>query len=163
MVNDMVSFTKSHPDLISLKTSQDQFGLPTVGTCEYYSPQENGNGNAESSSETVEAPCKNYFMTITSGGPTDSATPGDELPELFFSGEVHGDEQVGPHAVLETTRLLLLASKCIADIRSNPQSPSTCWPYDDYSLSLLGRLVSTRRTVVTPMSNALGFHQMQRT
>ena len=34
------------------------------------------------------------------------------LPEVLWSGEVHGNEQVGPTAVLEAAQLLLKAAAC---------------------------------------------------
>ena len=150
VVRTMEAFVSNSPGLITLKTSQESFGLPTVGTC----PSGSG-GSPE--------PCKNYYMTLTSGGASDvSDANGDGLPETFFSGEVHGDEQVGPHAVLETVGLMLRAAECVERVRTGGENFDECWEYGEYEMYWLARLLSTRRHVVTPMSNALGFHEIKR-
>jgi hypothetical protein len=44
------------------------------------------------------------------------------LPTILWSGELHGDERVGPTAVLETTLLLLHATKCESYITTSNES-----------------------------------------
>ncbi|GMI26869.1 hypothetical protein TrRE_jg3231, partial [Triparma retinervis] len=72
--------------------------------------------------------CKNYYMVIEDRLHATTSKldrklvdeEGDERqgasrkPDLFFSGEVHGDETVGPLAVLHTAELLLTAAACSA-------------------------------------------------
>ena len=161
MVNAMTELSAgpTNSKLNTLKTTQVEFGLPTVGTCP---------DPASSSTSSPKVKCLNYYMTLTSGGYEEQGNKvkitNDPLPEVFFSGEVHGNEQVGPHAVLEAARILLLASECVQLRRENPQQEdaSECWPYDDYSLFWLSRLVATRRSVISPMSNAMGFSDIVR-
>ena len=45
----------------------------------------------------------------------------------MLSGEVHGDERVGPNAVMETAALLLLAASCIAYPRLELRSDLDEW------------------------------------
>ena len=106
------------------------------------------------------------------------------LPEVFLSGELHGNERVGPSAVLEAASLLLEAAQC----ESYPGPP----PLDinteagaDWLLSSqhatkcrdslyergitkemrqwLARLVTTRRIVILPTPNAVGYDRNERT
>lgn len=45
--------------------------------------------------------------------------------QVFFSGCLHGDEQVGPTAVLETAKLMVYAAVCQADATSKVQNTPT--------------------------------------
>lgn len=66
--------------------SQDEFGVPSPGTC--------GPGT----------PCKQWFIRITNEA-TLLAAAGDR-PQVFFSGCLHGDERIGPTSVTCTEGLL---------------------------------------------------------
>ena len=59
----------SFPRFARLTTSQDKFNLPTVGTC----------GD--------DSPCLNYLLTLD-----DYTNPNPYSPDVFISGELHGDE-----------------------------------------------------------------------
>ena len=37
----------------------------------------------------------------------------DRRPEVFFSGELHGNERVGPTTTLEAAHILLVAADCV--------------------------------------------------
>jgi hypothetical protein len=60
-----------------LRWGQERYNLPSAGSCP----------NADGSL----APCKQWFIRITD----ESTLPQDDArPEVFFSGNLHGDEQV---------------------------------------------------------------------
>ena len=164
MVAQLESFAKTYPTLATLKTSQDEFSLPTVGKC-----------------NSASDDCKNYYLTVF-----DAFNAGDELgnddsrfvPDLFFSGEVHGDEAVGPLATLHAASLLLTAASCARafyDLDDNAPdgggakpADAACatwfdvWRYNEDDMYHLAYLASSRRVVFSPMSNALGFSQKVR-
>jgi hypothetical protein len=95
-----------------------------------------------------------------------------------WSGEVHGNEQVGPTAVLEAAQILLDAATCESLPRISikddldwdaelitAQSCRQTWSdrgYADYDRQWLARLVSTRRIVLVPTANALGYFRKVR-
>jgi hypothetical protein len=104
----------------------------------------------------------------------------NELPEVLWSGEVHGNEQVGPTSVMQAAELLLEAASCIALPRisvkkDNPkgfedeiQKAADCrenmleFGIAEKQMWWLTRLVSTRRIVVVPTANALGYYRKRR-
>lgn len=45
------------------------------------------------------------------------------LRQVFFSGCLHGDEQVGPTAVVETAKLMVYAAMCQADPAAKVRNP----------------------------------------
>jgi len=109
------------------------------------------------------------------------------IPDVFLSGSVHGNERVGPSSLLEMSELLvesayceslprmhykpkdendaegnkrweqeiMSAKACREDLQNNKGVPSE---YRQW----LARLVSTRRTVVIPTANALGYSRNER-
>lgn len=79
-------------------------------------------------------PCEQWFAHIT-----NHSTDTPDRPEVFFSGAVHGNEQVGPTAVVEFAKLLV----------ENYLEGSNDW---------LRRLVDTRSIWIMPNANAKGFH-----
>lgn len=95
-----------------------------------------------------------------------------------WSGEVHGNEQVGPTAVLEAAQLLLDAATCESLPRMSmkqdidwdfemekARSCRKAWDeggFTDYDRKWLARLVSSRRIVVIPTANALGYYRKVR-
>merc|ERR1719464_2324301 len=153
-----------YPNLIQVTTSQEAYGLPTAGTkndCPFY---EKSDG------------CPNYFFTIQdyTAHPKDSISS-SYLPEVFLSGCLHGDERVGPTSVMEATALLLEATHCEGlPRRSTSSSPSELEEAKmcrqtlkrkgiyDVHRKWLARLVTTRRIVVAPTTNALGYYRNER-
>ena len=138
----------------------------------------------------MTAGCKNWILTIEDKiahprpRSRPSSTPDafvdagwEELPEVFLSGALHGDERVGPTAVVEIASLLLESAWC----ESIPSRPSdyndtdimaqaaTCRSdlkgrgVGDAERRWLSRLVTTRRIVIVPTANALGYDRKQRT
>ena len=172
IASQLAELPVNYPKLATLTTAQESFQLPSAGTdndCTFYA----GKG------------CPNYILTIQDsivhppGSPSSNA-----LPEVFLSGAVHGNERVGPTAVLETAKILLDAAQC-------ESLPHYTIPPDlnteagaDYLLQIelgrecrkrlaesgihdrqrkwLARLVATRRIVVVPMTNALGYDRNRR-
>eukprot|EP00536_Pseudo-nitzschia_multiseries_P002012 jgi/Psemu1/283423/fgenesh1_pg.27_\ len=165
---------ETYPDLIAVTTSQEAYGLPAAGgpwDCPFY---EKGDG------------CPNYFFTIQDfvahppGSPSSS-----DLPEVFWSGCLHGNERVGPTSVMEASALLLESAHCEGLPRSSGSSPSSSSSshdrdadinearacrealrnkgIDDVHRKWLARLVTTRRIVVVPTTNALGYYRNERT
>lgn len=149
-----------YPDLIEVTTSQERYGLPRAGTEDDCIFEANITG------------CSNYFFTIQDfvAHPVGSESS-HSLPEVFWSGAIHGDEKIGATVVMETVSLLLKAATC----ESRPRKVSAdSWVQevtgargcrnhlenigiDNERRKWLARLVSTRRIVVAPVLNALGF------
>jgi len=119
MVGLMNDLAKKCPDIVRVSSANLEYGLPRVGTC--------GSKNL---------PCETLMLHIT-----DHSTLVSTRPQVFFSGEIHGDERIGPVAVIEFARLLC------EEHSTNP------W---------IRRLVSSRSIFMTPTTNAIGFHQSAR-
>ena len=113
--------------------------------------------------------CENYFFTIQDFVThPEGSVSSSHLPEVFWSGALHGDERLGPTVVMETAAVLLAAAACEAlpgvhpslnelsdakDCREDLKATGV----DDHQRKWLARLVSTRRIVVIPSANSLGF------
>jgi hypothetical protein len=158
-------WTHKYPNMIRYTTAQEAYNLPAAGTkqdCPFY----------------PEPGCPNYFFTIQDflAHPVDSDSSAN-LPEVFWSGCLHGNERVGPTSVMEAAALLLEAAHCEAlpqrndkgsSIISQLQQAKQCRQelrnkgIDDVHRKWLARLVTTRRIVVAPTANALGYFRNQR-
>lgn len=147
-----------YPDLIHITTAQEKYGLPAAGgdsDCPFYEP----------------TGCPNYIFEIQDFivHPPNSYSS-DHLPEVFWSGCLHGNERVGPTAVMEATALLLEATQCEALPRdaSEISTAKACRKklkqkgIDGAHRKWLARLVTTRRIVVVPTANALGYFRNRR-
>jgi len=119
------SLASLYPGLASLSTTQDTFGLPPVGKCQ----DDHG----------VEGPCLNYVLEITNR--TGSEAERRARPQIYISGALHGDEQVGVVTALELCRWL------------TERYDSDPW---------VQRLVDTRTILISPMTNAIGSAQRTR-
>lgn len=160
-----------YPNLVSLTTAQEKYGLPTAG------------GPNDCPYEVENDGCLNYILTIQDFiTHPEGSESSQRLPEVLWSGELHGNERVGPTAVLEATELLLRTASCEAlptvasDRNKDPSSINekewdlarTCrqelydFGINDDNRKWLARLVSTRRIVVVPTANALGYFQNKR-
>lgn len=115
------------------------------------------------------------------------------IPDVFLSGAVHGNERVGPAALIEMSELLLEAVHCesMPRKRYQPHSQTTGNATDtdasirfwikelatakacrqsllhnkgitNFHRQWLARLVSTRRTIIIPTANALGYSRSER-
>jgi hypothetical protein len=158
-----------YSDFVHVTTSQDAYGLPTAG------------GATDCPFDLNVTGCLNYILTIqdydTHPEGSDSS---NRLPEVLWSGEVHGNEQVGPTAVLEAAQLLMDAATCEAHPRreirvKDPAAwdneltrAQTCrqemkaYDITDSQRQWLARLVTTRRIVIVPTANALGYFRKVR-
>ena len=111
------------------------------------------------------------------------------VPDVFLSGSVHGNERVGPTSLIEMAELLASSAYCesLPRMRYHPDSPSSSseeeknhdeilWKQEVMSSNMcrqsleekgvpspyrqwLARLASTRRIVIIPTANALGYSQ----
>ncbi|CAM9333225.1 unnamed protein product [Ectocarpus sp. 4 AP-2014] len=123
-------------------SAQYRYGLLSPGSC----------------SEDGSMRCEQWVLQISDHN-TLEAEP--ERPEVFFSGCLHGDEQVGPTAVVEMAKLMVFAAVCHVD--------STAKECDDEALRdapesvpWLARLALTRSTVIMPMANSIGYYNTDR-
>jgi len=173
ITNELKNLSKEYPRLCSLTTSQKAFGLTTAG------------GLDDCIFDKNEG-CNNYFLTIEDkiAHPFDSESY-QSLPEVFLSGAVHGNERVGPTTVVETAKLLLEAAWCegMPSVLQAPADVNTEegaeWLLQaekgqdcrndlkrrgikDHQRQWLARLVTTRRIVVIPTANALGYDRSKR-
>lgn len=161
-IADTLSLWKDkYQNLIKVSTSQEAYGLPHAGTkedCPY---------------DGKSVGCLNRFFTIQDfvahpEGSNSSST----LPEILWTGSLHGDDQLGPTVVMEAAALLLEAASCEA----KPNLSAKVWKeevaqalscrsdlrqrgIDDIHRQWLARLVTTRRIVVVPNANALGHYR----
>ena len=123
-----------------------------------------------------------YFRTQGGGG-----SGWRYVPDVFLSGAVHGNERVGPTSLVEMSELLLEAAHCesMPRMRHKPSNATDADSAGTWERELaaaracrrgladrrgvtppyrrwLARLVSTRRTVVIPTANALGYSRGER-
>jgi Predicted deacylase len=185
--NELLTISDKYPNLAKLNTAQELFDLASAGTshdCTFYDHPV----VTSSSSSSSSFGCPNFILTIHD---TIAHPPGSEsdrsLPEVFLSGALHGNERVGPTAVLQTAKLLLAAAQCEslpryyhppedvnteegADWILEVQQGEECrkdlladYGITDEQRRWLARLVSTRRIVIVPMTNALGYDRNERT
>ena len=176
IAKELFNLSRQYPTFATLTTSQKLFGLPQAGT-----------SNDCQGFPLKEAPgCPNYIMTIVDPVAFPPSSPQEQkVPEVFLSGALHGNERVGPTAVLETLKLLLEVAQCESlpniPTPTNINSPQGSeWLLQiqqarscrqdllqegvtDSQRKWLARLVSTRRIVATPMTNALGYDRNDRT
>jgi hypothetical protein len=156
-----------YSNFVKVTTSQEAYGLPPVG------------GSDDCPFDDAAIGCRMYILTIQdfTSHPVSSSSS-SQLPEVFWSGSVHGDERVGPSAVMEAASLLLEAASCEAlpkwnrsiRLRQNSiEEARSCRTalrdkgIDDIHRQWLARLVSTRRIVIVPTANALGYFRDTRT
>ena len=148
----MIQLGEDYPNLIAVKTSQDAFGLPSAGD------------SADCPFDGTSVGCLNYFGIIQDyvAHPEGSASS-NRLPTVLLSGALHGDERVGPTVVMETAILLLKAAACEADNSTACQKVLTTEEgLSDKQRRWLARLATSRRIVIVPTANALGYYQNNR-
>ena len=161
---------KEYPDLVRVTTSQEAYGLPRAG------------GPTDCPFDDKEEGCPNYILTIQDfiNHPENSSSS-SHLPEVFWSGCLHGNERVGPTSVMEAASLLLEAASCealprikgandgVSDRSYELEKAKKCRMelydkgIDDIHRKWLARLVTTRRIVIVPTANALGYYRNERT
>ena len=162
--SELESLQEVHPQFITLGSSQEWYDLPTAGT------------EQDCPFDSDVTGCKNYIMIIEDPSVPDPSV----LAEVFLSGSVHGNERIGPTTVMETARLLVESASCEALPRSKRDILEEEWKDDvikakecrsklhkqgifPWARRWMARLVSTRRIVVVPSANALGYYRNKRT
>lgn len=119
-----------YPNLLRVYSAQDRFSLPHVGNCSEF-PDNSG-------SDEVPTPCTIYVVEMTN---FDTLPSDPTRPEWLVSGELHGDEVIGPVSVLAFIRYMV----------SN---------YDNSPFA--NRMINTRLTTLVPMTNAVGYYRNER-
>jgi len=154
-----------YPEFATLTDAQTEYGLPSAGT-ESDCPYDRATG--------LDAGCRNYILTIQDKTAHPDGSPSSiSLPEVFLSGCLHGNERVGPSSVTEAASLLLEVAACVAlptspDDKNSVKDAISCREdlnargIDDAQRRWLARLVSTRRIVIMPTANALGYYRNKR-
>lgn len=172
IASELKSLAAQYPQFATLYTTQESFGLPAAGS------------SSDCSFDTSLG-CQNYYLTIidSTAHPSNSESA-QYLPDVFLSGALHGNERVGPTATLETAKLLLEAAYCESLPRYSKAPDLNTEDGSDWSLEVqealacrenlagigitdtqrkwLARLVTTRRIVISPMTNALGYDRNRR-
>uniref|UniRef100_A0A7S2UH09 Peptidase M14 domain-containing protein n=1 Tax=Attheya septentrionalis TaxID=420275 RepID=A0A7S2UH09_9STRA len=169
IANRLKAMASKYPNLAVLTSAQELYRLPIAGK----------ESDCQFDRDLFAMGCKNYILTIEDqvahpvGSPTWKA-----LPEVLFSGALHGDERVGPTIAIESAEILLEAAACEAKPNrkiANKNSP-ILWRLElqsaascrselasrgilDAERKWLARLVATRRIVIVPTANALGYDQ----
>jgi len=160
----LLQWKTEYPDLVRVFTSQDRYGLPRSGNSKDCPFDEGGDG------------CLHYVMVIQDFvAHPEGSESANHLPEVLWSGSLHGNERVGPTAVMEAASLLLSAASCESKPESDAANSSpaaearTCRNelsnrgISGHHRQWLARLVTTRRLVIVPTANALGYSRNQRT
>lgn len=144
---ELQSLQQQYPDYVEVFSAQERYGnlVPSAGSC--------------GALHGGTTPCLQWFIHITNRktmherrpevqAPTASVHPPTAadyccslLVQVFFSGNLHGDEQVGPQTLIAMARLLLQW----VEEGSNP------W---------ITRLVDTRHIWMLPVSNAIGYDKV---
>jgi hypothetical protein len=118
MVKAMKDLEAKYPDFVLVENTQDKYGITSPGTC-----QDDTGGST---------PCKQWYMRISNEKTLNAYTP-----EVWLSGALHGNERVGPNAVMELAIYML----------------------DHYNTnSWMKRLVDTRAVWIFPTTNAKGYN-----
>jgi hypothetical protein len=180
---ELIDLQSQYPQFVRLSTTQEDFNLSPAGLNRHCVFDEDVKG------------CLNYYITIydSIAHPQDSESY-HTLPDVFLSGAVHGNERVGPSAVVEAAKLLLDAAYCESlpgimpskynndeneeefDVNTEmgaewllqADKGRTCREelykrdISDDQRQWLARLVTTRRIVILPTANALGYDQNRR-
>lgn len=165
-----------YPNLVRVTTAQEAYGLSSVGTV-YDCPFYNDTNGCPNAILTIQDYVKHPPMNDDDDDDSSTSSPSssNQLPEVLWSGSVHGNERVGPTVVMETALLLLEAATCEASLlflsstssannhnqtrarqTQEDDSSTTCRTtlaesgIGDVERRWLARLVSTRRIVIVP-------------
>lgn len=124
MTTQLHALASSHAGILRVYSAQERFNLPHVGHC----------NTTDSSGSLVVQPCTIWVAELT-----EYASLEREITraEMLVSGEVHGDEVVGPQAVMAFIRYMVEAHKS--------------------GDAFARRMVSSRIVTLLPMTNAIGY------
>lgn len=120
-----------YPKILRLYSAQQTFLLPHVGNCTQLQSSEDETG--------IPSPCTVWVIELSN---LETLRNEPERPEMLVSGLLHGDEVIGPHAVLA------FIEHMVTNYDSDP---------------FIKHMVDTRLVVATPMTNAVGFSRQERT
>ena len=167
----LMSLAKSYPDYSTLENAQDVYNLLAAGNETDCLFEKTG---SKKTNATSDKGCKNWIFTIED----KTEASNKKLPEIFLSAGIHGDEIIGPTALVELASLLLEVSHC--ESLPNAEAPSSS-DWDDqltealhcrralasrgitnYYRKWIARLVTTRRILILPIVNSLGFYRKER-
>ncbi|OEU07605.1 Zn-dependent exopeptidase [Fragilariopsis cylindrus CCMP1102] len=152
IVGEMQSLATRYPQFVTYDTSQNRYELPT--TCPL-------------SQEDQNTGCYNHFLII-SDPITYSHKSGQialqQRPDVFLSGALHGNERVGPVALMNVAKLLVESASCQAKLTVDGIDYCAALKkyLDKETVSWLARLVTTRRIVIVPNPNSSGYYLNQR-
>ena len=149
IVDEMKSLASLYPQLVTYTTAQEKYNLPSTCIGEDH------------------VGCYNHILIISDSKIYASKKAARkarrERPDVFLSGALHGNERVGPVAMIEVAKLLVTAASCQSDLVVNVDGFNVCeeeWysKYDEQQVAWLARLVSTRRIVIVPAANSNGYY-----
>eukprot|EP01036_Dinobryon_divergens_P031617 gene31617-41050_t len=84
-------------------------------------------------------------------------------PQVLISGEIHGDERVGPLSSLVTTQLLVWSANCeISRHAASCRELDRLGGLSAAQRQWLAFLATSRDTLVVPAANCLGYIQRRR-
>ncbi len=137
VLKQLSAWESEFPDYVEVWDAQTQYGLSSAGTCIV---------------DGTTQPCKQWFIRVT-----NEKTLLNELdrPHVFYSGNLHGNEQVGPPVLVELINRMLDATR-----DANKAGPKAYKP--ESSTAWFSRLVDTRVTVFLIVSNPIGHEQRVR-
>lgn len=103
--------------------------------------------------------CSPLIIRVSHIGSLDSD---QQRPQVFISGEIHGDEKIGPISSLFTAQLLVWSASCEIDKDEN-----SCKLLREIAVSKdqrvwLTHLATRRDTFIIPTTNCLGYITEQR-
>ena len=150
----MVNLPSRYPDFVRLTTAQEAYGLPAAGKSTTDCPYD-GNANG----------CLIHIITIQDYViHPEGSDSSKRLPEVLLTGTLHGNERVGPTAVVEALELMLEVALC-ESYQNNDLSKRFCrsdLESRGIDVVWLARLVTTRRIVALPTANAVGYYRNER-
>jgi hypothetical protein len=113
----LYSLQQQFPSFIHISTAHSLFSLPQVGLC-----------------GQLQIPCDIFIVEIA-----NFSSLSIDTPQVYFSGEIHGDERVGPTTLIELATILVTSTN-----------------------EWIRMLVNTRHIIITPMTNAIGYQMSTR-
>ena len=122
IVDRMRALASLAPNFVRMWNAQDTYGLQSPGQC-----GTDTNGHAVA--------CKHWFLTLSNFAA--NATVLTTRPHVFLSGNLHGDEEVGPMTLIYVLEYLIRTRLTGAN----------AW---------VNRLVDERYTIAIPMTNPIG-------
>eukprot|EP01138_Halocafeteria_seosinensis_P014406 gb/GECG01014707.1/.p1 GENE.gb/GECG01014707.1/~~gb/GECG01014707.1/.p1 ORF type:complete len:801 (+),score=53.43 gb/GECG01014707.1/:1-2403(+) len=143
-----------YPEYVEVFTAQERYGLESVDdSCQSLAKEreklskgsphlrhERQTASDLTESRKKESLCEHYFVRLTHKASWKS---NPYRPHVFFSGNLHGDEQVGPMALMGFIELLL----------EEGATGKNAW---------LSRLLHSRVIVVIPITNPWGYEHRRR-